>query len=105
MPNGNTQQDAGGETTTAAATTTVERKEVKLPPPIWNPEVKSYEDFRFQVGLWDKACDKANITKGERGYKLYDKLKDITGISNYLFPFCRDKVLIHVFRYMTLIPN
>ena len=54
------------------------RKEVKLPPPVWNPETKSYGDFRFQVTLWEKACEKSKVSKADRGYKLYDKLKDIT---------------------------
>ena len=40
-------------------------------------EKKRYEDWRFQVELWEKACDMAEVKKAERGYRLYDKLKDI----------------------------
>ena len=62
---------------TTSVTTSETKREVKLPPPVWNPDNKSYGDFRFQVTLWDKACERANIAKGDRGYKLYDKLKDV----------------------------
>ena len=48
-----------------------------LPPPDWNPDTKRYEDCRFQVQLWNQACDMAKIKISERGYKLYDKLQDI----------------------------
>lgn len=51
----------------------------RLPPPIWDPELKTYEDWRFQVELWNKACDRAKVKPDERGYKLYDKLKDVKG--------------------------
>ena len=53
-------------------------KKDRLPPPEWNPESKSYEDWRFQVNLWNQACDMAKIKKAERGYKFYDRLKDVT---------------------------
>ena len=52
-------------------------KKDRLPPPDWNPDVKRYEDWRFQVQLWNQACDIAKMKMSERGYKLYDKLKDI----------------------------
>ena len=52
-------------------------KKDRLPPPDWNPDVKRYEDWRFQVKLWNQACEIAKIKISERGYKLYDKLKDI----------------------------
>ena len=53
-------------------------KKDRLPPPEWNPESKRYEDWRFQVNLWNQACDMAKIKKAERYYTLYDRLKDVT---------------------------
>ena len=53
-------------------------KKDRLPPPDWNPEFKSYEDWRFQVSLWNQACTLTKVKKAERGYRLYDRLKDIT---------------------------
>ena len=53
-------------------------KKDRLPPPDWNPETKRYEDWHFQVQLWNRACDMAKLKKSECGYKLYDKLKDIS---------------------------
>ena len=53
-------------------------KKDRLPPPEWNPETKRYEDWRFQVQLWNRACEIAKLKVSERGYKLYDKLKDIS---------------------------
>ena len=53
-------------------------KKDRLPPPDWNPDSKTYHDWRFQVNLWNQACEMAKVKKAERGYKLYDRLKDIT---------------------------
>ena len=54
-----------------------ESKHDRLPPPVWDPDTKSYDDWRFQVELWMKACIKAKLKGADCGYRLYDKLKDI----------------------------
>ena len=54
-----------------------ESKHERLPPPAWDPDTKSYDDWRFQVELWMKACTKAKLKGADCGYRLYDKLKDI----------------------------
>ena len=52
-------------------------KHERLPPPTWDPEGTAYEDWRFQVGIWKKACERAKLKGGECAYRLYDKLKDV----------------------------
>ena len=52
-------------------------KHDRLPPPTWDPEATSYEDWRFQVGIWKNACARAKLKGSECAYRLYDKLKDV----------------------------
>ena len=54
-----------------------ESKHERLPPPTWDPDMKTYDDWRFQVELSVKACAKAKLKGADCGYRLYDKLKDV----------------------------
>ena len=52
-------------------------REERIKPPVWNPEKQAYHDWRFLVVLWSQACDKAKLSKSDRGYNLFTSLKDI----------------------------
>ena len=54
-----------------------EKKIERLKPPVWDPEKQSYNDWRFLVGMWSTAWEKAKLAKGDRGYMLFQTLKDI----------------------------
>ena len=53
-------------------------KEKILQPPGWNPLKEKYIDWRYKVELWEKACQLSKVKANERGYRLYDQLKDIS---------------------------
>ena len=52
----------------------------RLKPPVWDPENQSYNDWRFLVGMWSTAWKKAKLAKGDRGYMLFQTLKDINRV-------------------------
>ena len=52
-------------------------REERIKPPVWDPAKQAYHDWRFLVVLWSKACDKAKLSKSDRGYNLFTSLKDI----------------------------
>ena len=54
-----------------------EYREEKLRPPGWDPERENYNDWRFLVDMWMKACDRAKLPRADRGYALFQRLKDI----------------------------
>ena len=54
-----------------------EKKIDRLKPPVWDPEKQSYNDWRFLIGMWSTAWEKAKLAKGDRGYMLFQTLKDI----------------------------
>ena len=54
-----------------------EKKIDPLKPPVWDPEKQSYIDQRFLVGMWSTAWKKAKLAKGDRGYMLFQTMKDI----------------------------
>ena len=54
-----------------------DKKIDRLKPPVWDPEKQSYNDWRFLVGMWSTAWEKAKLAKGDRGYMLFQTLKDI----------------------------
>ena len=54
-----------------------EYREEKLRPPGWDPERENYNDWRFLVYMWMKACDRAKLPRADRGYALFQRLKDI----------------------------
>ena len=41
------------------------------------PEKENYRDWRFLVDMWMKACDRAKLPRADRGYALFQRLKDI----------------------------
>jgi len=55
-----------------------DKKIERLKPPVWDPEKQSYNDWRFLVEMWSTAWEKAKLAKGDRGYMLFQTLKDIT---------------------------
>ena len=52
-------------------------REEKLKPPGWDPDKQSYGDWKFLVLMWVEACDRAKLPNCDRGYLLFQKLKDI----------------------------
>ena len=54
-----------------------DKKIDRLKPPVWDPEKQSYSDWRFLVEMWSTAWEKAKLAKGDRGYMLFQTLKDI----------------------------
>ena len=54
-----------------------DKKIDRLKPPVWDPEKQSYNDWRFLVEMWSTAWEKAKLAKGDRGYMLFQTLKDI----------------------------
>ena len=52
-------------------------REEKLTPPVWDSEHQNYNDWRFCVELWNNACERAKISKIDRSYLLFAKLKDV----------------------------
>jgi len=49
----------------------------RLKPPVWNPEKQNYNDWKFLVEMWSMAWGKAKLPKSDRGYILFQSLKDI----------------------------
>ena len=43
----------------------------------WDPERENYNDWRFLVDMWMKACDRAKLPRADRGYALFRRQKDI----------------------------
>ena len=35
----------------------------RLPPPAWDPDTKSYDDWRFKINIWQKACTRAKLNQ------------------------------------------
>ena len=54
-----------------------EYHEDKVRPPGWDPERENYNDWRFLVDVWIKACDRAKLLRADRGYALFQRMKDI----------------------------
>ena len=52
-------------------------REEKLAPPVWDSDHQNYNDWRFCVELWNSVCDRAKISKIDKSYLLFAKLKDI----------------------------
>ena len=54
-----------------------EYHEEKLRPPRWDPERENYNDWRFLVDIRMKACNRAKLPRADRGFALFQRLKDI----------------------------
>ena len=54
-----------------------DKKIERLKPPMWDPEKQNYNDWRFLAEMWSTAWEKAKLAKGDRGYMLFQTLKDI----------------------------
>ena len=54
-----------------------ESSEEKLRPQRWDPERENFNDWRFLVDMWMKACDRAKLPRADRGYALFQRLEDI----------------------------
>ena len=66
-------------------------REERLKPPVWDPEKQNYNEWKFLVELWDTACIRAKLSKADRSYNLFAKLKDVEkkGIGNMLVSAAR----------------
>ena len=66
-------------------------REERLKPPVWDPEKQNYNEWKFLVELWDKACTRAKLSKAVRSYNLFAKLKDVEtkGVGNMLVSAAR----------------
>ena len=40
-------------------------REERIKPPVWDPEKQNYNDWRFLVELWTKACDRVKLSKAD----------------------------------------
>ena len=52
-------------------------RDEKLTPPGWDPEGENYNDWKFLVDMWVKACDRTKLPRADRGNALFQRLKDI----------------------------
>ena len=66
-------------------------REERLKPPVWDPEKQNYNEWKFLVQLWDQACTRAKLSKPDRSYNLFAKLKDVEkkGVGNMLVSAAR----------------
>ena len=64
-------------------------RNLRAPPP-WNIEQTAYEDWRFQVELWEKCT---TVDKKEKGFVLFSSIphKDTTGAHERLRLACKNK--------------
>ena len=62
-------------------------------PPTWNIEQNAYEDWRFQVELWEKC---STLDKNEKGFVLFSSIpsKDTTGAHEMLRLACKNGEII-----------
>ena len=52
-------------------------REEKLKPPVWDPEKQNFNEWKFLVQIWDQACTRSKLSKADRSYNLFAKLKDV----------------------------
>ena len=52
-------------------------REEKLKPPVWDPDKQNFNEWKFLVELWDQACTRSKLSKPDRSYSLFAKLKDV----------------------------
>ena len=77
-----------------------DKKIERLKPPVWDPEKQSYNDWRFLVEMWSTAWEKAKLPKSDRGYMLFQILKDIKkdNIGNKLITEAQWGILMSIMR-------
>ena len=44
---------------------------------MWDPNEQNKNDWRFLVVMWCTASERAKLAKADRGYVLFQTLKDI----------------------------
>ena len=71
-------------------------REERLKPPVWDPEKQNYNEWKFLVELWDQACQRGKLSKSDRSYNLFAKLKDVEtkGVGNMLVSAARDGKIV-----------
>ena len=52
-------------------------REDRLKPPVWDPTKQNYNDWRVLVVMWCTVWERAKLSKADRGYVLFQTLKDI----------------------------